>query len=106
MVQVKSGLPSVIPPPAPYKEKEVLRPLRESSVDLHPVPVVNRERPEDSDVIEPELVTDQAEFNVVLDRWFGELALEDNVRKEIEGPRGLVRKGRLATYFWFRSTRC
>ena len=79
MVQVKSGLPSVIPPPAPYKEKEVLRPLRESSVDLLRVRAVHCERSADSDVIERDLVIDQAEFNVVLDRWFGELALIDNV---------------------------
>ena len=46
-----------------------------------------------------ELVKDQEEFNVVLDRWFGELALEDNVRTEIEEPRGLVMKRRLATKF-------
>ena len=93
---MKSGLPGLLPPPVPYKDKEVLRPLRESSV--HP-PSVNRERPENSDVKEPELVTNQTEFNVVLDRWFGELALENNVRTEIEGPRGLFMKGRLATIF-------
>ena len=71
MVQVKSGLPGLFPPPVPYKEKEVLRPLRESSVHS---PSLNRERPEDSDVTGPELVRDQADFNVVMDRWFGKLA--------------------------------
>ena len=51
------------------------------------------------DVTELELFTDQAEFNVVLERWFGELALEEDVRSENEGPRGLVLKGRLSTIF-------
>ena len=76
-----------------------MRPLGDSSIDPLVVTPVNREGAVENAVTKPELVTDQAEFNVVLERWFGELALAKDVRNENEGPRGLVLKGRLSTIF-------
>ena len=78
-----------------------MRPFGDSSIDPLVIPPIHREGAVKNDVTELDLVTDQAEFNAVRDRWFGELVIEEDVRSENERPRGRVFKRWLSTICGF-----